>query len=117
VPSAGISTQQTFIAQTLSGALEVLLSACPSEVRCVSPRHIGVLFRVPLDVFGANLFPPFIVLVANWISHGRGPRRREDAFILNRESELQGRSGNLMLCQSFTSFDPDQNSRRYFEIL
>jgi hypothetical protein len=59
----------------------------PSEVRLVRQWHIGVLPRVPLDVFGASLFFPFIG--ANSISHGSGPWRGEDAFILDRESELQ----------------------------
>src|SRR5271167_3672136 len=64
-----------------------LAGSCPSEIRLVRPRHFGVLSRVPLDVFGANRFHP--VGGTAPISHGRGPRRREDAFILDRELELQ----------------------------
>src|SRR5215469_8339490 len=82
----------------------------PSEVRFVCPRHIGVLSRVPLDVFGANMFFPFLGTLERStrysISHGRGPRRREDAFILNRESELEELAlrvrlrpkGSMLLC-------------------
>jgi len=58
-----------------------------SEVRLAGQWHIGVLSRVPLNVFGASLFFPTIG--ANSISHGRGPWRSEDAVILDREPELQ----------------------------
>src|ERR1700682_6274021 len=58
-----------------------------SEIRLVRPRHCGVLSRVPPDVFGANRFRP--VAAAAPISHGRGPRRREGALIVDRELELQ----------------------------
>src|SRR5271168_957376 len=59
----------------------------PSEIRLIRPWHVGVLSRVPLNVFGANLFRP--VVGAQSISHGRGPRHREDALILDGELELQ----------------------------
>src|SRR5258708_35446043 len=66
-----------------------------SEIWFVRPRHVGVLARVPLDVFGASLFRPVGGVTSTTststtsISHGRGPRRREDAFVLDREPELQ----------------------------
>src|SRR5713226_3068035 len=62
-----------------------------SEIRLGRPRHIGVLSRVPLDVFGASLFRPLRggVRSAGSIRHGRGPWRREDVLILDRELELQ----------------------------
>src|SRR5271168_3058682 len=59
----------------------------PSEIRLIRPWHVGVLSRVPLNVFGANLFRP--VVGAQSISHGRGPRHREGALILDGELELQ----------------------------
>src|SRR5271163_1634742 len=59
----------------------------PSEIWLIRPWHVGVLSRVPLNVFGANLFRP--VVGAQSISHGRGPRHREDALILDGELELQ----------------------------
>jgi hypothetical protein len=58
-----------------------------SEIRLVRPRRCGVLSRVPMDVFGANGFRP--VAAAAPISHDRGPRRREGAFIVDRKMELQ----------------------------
>src|SRR5262249_49777046 len=58
------------------------------EVRVFGRRHIGVLSRVPLDVFGASLFLPVSGPSTASISHGRGPRRGEDAFILDCELEL-----------------------------
>src|SRR5215467_864380 len=62
----------------------------PSEIRSVRPRHVGVLSRVPLDVFGASLFHPAGGVIATAsISHGRGPWRREHALILDRELKLQ----------------------------
>src|ERR1700674_2415993 len=63
------------------------IRSLPSEIRFVRPRYFGVLSRIPLDVFGANLLHP--VGGAKSISHGRGPRRREDPFILDSELELQ----------------------------
>ena len=44
-----------------------------------------------MDVFGANRFRP--VGAAAPISHGRGPRRREGALIVDRELELQVLAG------------------------
>src|SRR5262249_6655589 len=58
-----------------------------SELRFVPLRHRSVLPRVPLDVSGANRFPP--TAEAAPISHGRAPGRREGAFILDRKLELQ----------------------------
>ena len=62
----------------------------PSEIRLVRPRHRGIFSRVPFDVFRANRFRP--AAEAAPISHGRGPRRREGAFIVDRELELQVRA-------------------------
>src|SRR5258708_30179805 len=59
----------------------------PSEIRLVRCRDRGFLSREPVGVFGANSFRP--VGEAAPVSHGRGPRRREDAFVLDRELELQ----------------------------
>src|SRR5215471_17784915 len=80
--------RHTFTADTTRGRplCKPAVSRC-SEIRFVRPGHVGVLSRVPLDVFRASLFLPFIG--ANSISHGCGPRRREDAFILHRKPELQ----------------------------
>ena len=58
-----------------------------SEIRLVCPWHLGVFSRVPLAAFSTNQFHP-----AGGIAHirqGCGPWRREDAFILDRELELQ----------------------------
>src|SRR5712671_2891972 len=58
-----------------------------SEIRLVRLRDGGVFSREPLDVFGANRFRPAAEPAP--ISHGRGPRRRKGACILDRELELQ----------------------------
>jgi hypothetical protein len=55
-----------------------------SEIRLVRPRHLSFFSRVPLHVFSTNHFRP-PVRIAH-IRHGCCPRRREDAFILDRES-------------------------------
>src|SRR5215470_4954571 len=58
-----------------------------SEIRLVRLRDCGVSAREPFDVFGANRFRP--AAAATPIGHGRGPRRRKGACILDRELELQ----------------------------
>jgi hypothetical protein len=55
-----------------------------SEIRPVGPRYLGFFSRVPLDVFSTNHFRPPVRIA--YIRHGCCPRRREDAFILDRES-------------------------------
>src|SRR5260370_38638275 len=60
------------------------------EIETDSARRVGVTTRVPQEVFGASLFHPVGGVTATAsISHGRGPRRREHALILDRELELQ----------------------------
>ena len=64
-----------------------LLRFSRSEIRLVCPWHLGVFSRVPLAALSTNQFHP-----AGGIAHirqGCGPWRREDAFILDRELELQ----------------------------
>src|SRR5262249_1775591 len=56
----------------------------PSKTPPVRVRHCAVLSPAPLDVFGANRFGP--VAAALPISHGRGQRRREGAFIVDHSS-------------------------------
>src|SRR5580704_13915105 len=108
-PRAAVTTSMISVFFTLTAVSSSVLPRtfpAPSEVRFVRPRHIGVLSRVPLDVFGASLFLPVGgAASATSVSHGRGPRRREDGFILDRELELQvlapivrlHRQGDVML--------------------
>ena len=58
-----------------------------SEVRLCSPRHRGDLAGGFIDVFGADQVRPSAH--GGPISDGRRPRHGEDAFILDREMELQ----------------------------
>ena len=65
----------------------------PSEVRLVCARNVGlVVVIILMGVFGTD---PFRQLVGPWhVSQGRGPGRREDAFILDRHSSCK----NLPRC-------------------
>src|SRR5215468_5475558 len=63
-----------------------------SEIRLVRARHRGIPSRVS-RIFGADIFTSAssapIAYRRAPISYGRRPRRRKDAFILDRELELQ----------------------------
>jgi hypothetical protein len=57
------------------------------KIRLVRSRDCGVLSGIVfMPVLGAHLFVP--IAGAAPISYGRGPRHREDAFILDREMKL-----------------------------
>src|SRR5262249_40583522 len=64
--------------------------ASRSEVRLNRSRHIGLFSRVPEEVLGASLFLPVERAIADISErHGRGPWRREDVLVLDREADLQ----------------------------
>ena len=54
--------------------------------RRVRMGNRSVLSRVPLDVFGADIFGPFAQRML--IGYGRGPGHGKDLFILHCEVEL-----------------------------
>src|SRR5580704_2247012 len=58
-----------------------------SEIRFGRARHVGGLSRVPLHVLGTNHFRKAVRI--EHIGHACRPRRRENAFVLDRELELQ----------------------------
>src|SRR6266566_8665178 len=67
-----------------------------SEIRLVRARHVRLLSRVPIAVFGALVFGPVQGTVStSSIRHGRGPRRGEDVLILNGEFKLQVLAGSV----------------------
>src|SRR5205814_8016435 len=63
-----------------------------SEIRLDRSRHRGLPSGVS-RIFGADIFGSArsALIAHRWapISYGRRPRRRKDAFILDREFELQ----------------------------
>src|ERR1700691_6558891 len=58
-----------------------------SEIRFVRVWGRGALSRVPLEVFGADKFLAFVEGAPK--RYGRRPGGRENAFILNRDLDLQ----------------------------
>src|ERR1700676_4110979 len=84
------SRRRALMISSLAPACLRLTPACVarSEIRLVRTRDVGILVVMESKrVFGAGDFRPFEAVAQ--INHGRGPRRREGARVLDGEMDLQ----------------------------
>src|SRR5215467_7927497 len=82
------ANEGTVVASTAAMARNLRCMMSLSKVWFLRGRHVGVLVVVVLVlIFGANGFLP--LAAAGPIGDGRGPRRGEDAIVLDGEPDLE----------------------------
>src|SRR5262249_25034998 len=87
-PGGSIRGTPAFNPRLLSSARAGAFLVTRSKVRLAGKRDAEILFAVETErVLGADDFRPFETVAH--VEHARGPGRREGAFILDREMDLQ----------------------------